>query len=46
MRKKKKKKKRKQQQKKAGTVILISDQIEINLKKVLRDKDGHYLLIR
>ena len=29
-------------QKKAGVAILISDKIDIKMKNILRDKEGHY----
>ena len=31
-------------QKKAGVAILISGKIDINIKKITRDKDGHYMI--
>ena len=33
-------------QKKAGVAILISDKIDLNLKTILRDKEGHYIMIK
>ena len=33
-------------QKKAGVVILISDKIDLKIKKIARDKEGHYLMIK
>ena len=33
-------------QKKAGAAILISDKIEFKMKNILRDKEGHYLMIK
>ena len=32
-------------QKKAGVVILISDKIDLKIKAVTRDKEGHYIMI-
>ena len=32
--------------KKAGVVILISDKIDRKIKKIIRDKDGHYIMIK
>ena len=33
-------------QKKAGVEILISDKIDLKIKKIIRDKAGHYLMIK
>ena len=33
-------------QKKAGVTILISDKIDIKIKTIIRDKDGHYIMIK
>ena len=33
-------------QKKAGVGILISDKIYFTIKKILRDKEGHYIMIK
>ena len=33
-------------QKKAGVAILMSDKIDLKLKKIIRDKEGHYILIK
>ena len=32
-------------QKKAGVAILISDKIDLEIKAVKRDKEGHYIII-
>ena len=32
--------------KKAGVVILISDKIDLKIKKITRDKEGHYTMIK
>ena len=32
-------------QKKAVVVILISDKIDLKIKKITRDKEGHYIMI-
>ena len=32
--------------KKAGVAILIKDKIDFKMKNILRDKEGHYLMIR
>ena len=32
--------------KKAGIAILISDKIDLKIKKITRDKEGHWLMIR
>jgi len=31
--------------KKAGVAILISDKIDLKIKKITRDKEGHYIII-
>ena len=31
---------------KAGVAILISDRIELKIKKITRDKEGHYIMIK
>ena len=33
-------------QKKAGVAILISDKIDLEIKTVERDKEGHYIMIK
>ena len=33
-------------QKKAGIAIFISDKIDLKIKKITRDKKGHYLMIK
>ena len=33
-------------QKKAGLAILISDKIDFKMKTILRDKEGHYRMIK
>ena len=36
----------KSKQKKAGVTILISDKIELKIKKITSDKEGHYIMIK
>ena len=33
-------------QRKAGVAILISDKIDLKIKKITRDKEGHYTMIK
>ena len=33
-------------QKEAGVTIPISYKIDLKIKKVMRDKDGHYIMIK
>ena len=33
-------------QKKAGVAILISDKIDFKIKNVIRDNEGHYIMIK
>ena len=33
-------------QKKVGVAILISDKIDLKLKKITRGKEGHYIMIK
>jgi len=33
-------------QKKAGVAIFISDKIDFKMRKITRDKEGHYIMIR
>ena len=33
-------------QKKAGVAILISDKIDLKIKKITSDKEGHYMIIK
>ena len=33
-------------QKKLGVAILISDKIDLKIKKITKDKEGHYIMIK
>ena len=33
-------------QKRAGVAILISDKIDLKIKNITRDKEGHYIMIK
>ena len=33
-------------QRKAGVEILISDKTDLKIKKIIRDKEGHYIMIK
>ena len=33
-------------QKKAGVAVLISEKIDLKIKKITRNKEGHYLMIK
>ena len=36
----------KRNQKKAGVAIFISDKINLKIKNIIRDKEGHYIMIK
>ena len=33
-------------QKKGGVAILISDKVDLKIKRITRDKEGHYIIIK
>ena len=33
-------------QKKAGVSVLLSDKIDLKIKKIKRDKEGHYIMFK
>ena len=33
-------------EKKAGVAVLVSDKIDVKIKKVIRDKEGHYIIMK
>ena len=33
-------------QKKAGVAILLSDKIDLKIKNITRDEEGHYIMIK
>ena len=33
-------------QKKAGVAVLISDRIDLKIKDITRDKEGHYIIVK
>ena len=35
-----------EKQKKPGVAILISDKIDLKIKKITRDKEGHYIMVK
>ena len=35
-----------EKQKKAGVAILISDKIDLKMKKITRDKEEHYIMVK
>ena len=35
-----------EKQKKAGVAILISYKIDLKINKIIRDKEGHYVMIK
>ena len=35
-----------EKQKKAGTAILLSEKIDLKIQNIIRDKEGHYIMIK
>ena len=35
-----------EKQKKAGVAIIISEKVDLKIKKITRDKEGHYIMIK
>ena len=35
-----------EKQKKAGVAILLLDKIDLKIKNIIRDKEGHYIMIK
>ena len=35
-----------EKQKKTGVAMFISDKIDLKIKKITRDKEGHYIMIK
>ena len=36
----------KENPKKAGVAILISDKMDLKIKNIIRDKEGHYIMMK